>query len=59
MSYRVEKAERMMAAAEAANAGGHWESAVSRAYYAVYHLVVELLAENAGFMWGAGSTIRW
>ena len=33
-----------MAAAEAANAGGHWESAVSRAYYAVYHLVVEVLA---------------
>lgn len=35
-----------MAAAEVANAGGHWELAVSRAYYAVYHLVVEVLAEK-------------
>jgi len=37
-----------MAAAEAALAGGHWESAISRAYYAVYHLVVEVLAAKRG-----------
>lgn len=57
MTYRTGKAARMMAAAEAAFAGGHWESAVSRGYYAVYHLVVEVLAQRRRVHGGVGSTI--
>ncbi len=44
--WRMAKAQRFMAAAEAALALEDWETAVSRSYYAVYHLVVALLIAN-------------
>ena len=41
--FRLQKAERFLAAAASALDAGHWESCASRAYYAVYHLVVALM----------------
>jgi uncharacterized protein (UPF0332 family) len=42
-SWRIEKAERFMLAAQRAFEAGDWERAVSRAYYAAYHAVVAAL----------------
>jgi uncharacterized protein (UPF0332 family) len=46
--WRLEKAHRFLAAAEHAIEAGHWETAVSRSYYAAYHAVVALLETKAG-----------
>ena len=41
--FRLQKAERFIAAAQSAFEHRHWEACASRAYYAVYHLVVALI----------------
>lgn len=46
--YRVEKADRFLQAAHLAYEHGHYETSVSRAYYAVFHLVAWVLLERRG-----------
>ena len=45
--WRIEKAERFLRAAESALASDDWETAVSRAYYAVFHAVIAVLETRA------------
>jgi len=47
-SWRIEKAERFMLAAQGAFASGDWETAVPRAYYAAYHSIAAVLEMRAG-----------
>lgn len=44
--YRVEKAKRFLEAAHLAYEHGQYENAVSRAYYAAYHLVAWVLMQH-------------
>jgi uncharacterized protein (UPF0332 family) len=53
--WRIDKAGRMMRASQLARDAGDWETAISRAYYAIYHLAVSLL-ESKGGMTARG---RW
>jgi uncharacterized protein (UPF0332 family) len=46
--YRVEKAKRFLESAHLALEHGYYETAVSRAYYSVYHLVAWALMEHRG-----------
>lgn len=46
-SWRVEKAGRFMLAAQRAFEAGDWETAVSRAYYAIFQLVTAALERNS------------
>lgn len=46
--WQLEKAEAFLGAAQFAFERGQWETCVSRAYYAIYHLVVAVLAAKAG-----------
>jgi uncharacterized protein (UPF0332 family) len=43
LSWRLEKAQRFLLAAARAFEVDDWETAVSRAYYAVYHSMIALL----------------
>lgn len=46
--YRVRKGQAFLEAARSAYENGHLETALSRAYYAAYHLAAAVLAEKAG-----------
>lgn len=48
--WRLGKAERFLRAADRAFDSEDWETAVSRAYYAVYHAVIALLEARAGIV---------
>ena len=50
----MSKAQRFLAAGQDAFRQGHWETSVSRAYYAVYHLVAAVLEAR-----GPGPRRRW
>jgi uncharacterized protein (UPF0332 family) len=46
--WRIDKAQRFLAAADRAFEAEDWDTAVSRAYYACYHVVIALLELRAG-----------
>ena len=46
--WRIEKAARFLRAADRAFAAEDWETAVSRAYYALYHAVIAVLEAKGG-----------
>ena len=52
--WRIGKAERFLESARQAFEQGQWETSVSRAYYAAYHLVAALLEAR-----GPGPRRRW
>ena len=47
-SWRLAKAERFLAAAQRALDADDWETATSRAYYAVYHAMIAVLETKEG-----------
>ena len=46
--FRIGKAQRFLAAGRLARDNQHWETCVSRGYYAIYHLVVAVLIVRRG-----------
>lgn len=47
--YRLQKSEGFLRAADACYQVSEWESSISRAYYAAYHLVAAVIEAKIGF----------